>query len=215
MPTIICRTEQDEIGALDAFGNVVHHLRSTSMVTSDTKLVGYNILQFDAPVLVTRCRLLGVKPPALDIRKYGSKDITDVMADLCFGLDPDKAILRRSQASMLARFGIESHDATSGKDIAAMVERQDWEAIAAHCQADLDGLRELYRRLYGPKARGILVDLETAAIEDAQDYRAFIKYDGRVSKPEAIEASITEKLTKAALDPYLCRMVCLGYEVLG
>jgi hypothetical protein len=215
MPTSIFTDEQDEQHGLAVFVDLVNDLRSRCMVTSDTRLVGFNILQFDAPVLVTRCRLLGVTPPALDIRKYGSKDIIDVMADLVLGLDPDKAILRRSQKALAARFGIPSTDSTSGADVARMAAEGDRDGIAAHCQADIDVLRELFRRVHGPKAKGILVDLETVAIDNAAEYRAYIKPDGRVSKPEAIEASITEKLTKAALDPYLCRIVCLGWDVLA
>jgi DNA polymerase III epsilon subunit-like protein len=215
MATSIFHDEQDEQHGLAVFVDLVNDLRARSLVTSDTRLVTFNGIGFDVPVLITRCRLLGIKPPALDLRKYGSKDITDVMADLCLGLDPDKAIMRRSQKAMAARFGIASTDTTSGADVAAMAARGDYEAIAAHCQADIDVLRELFRRVHGAKAKGILLDLETCAIDNAAEYRAYIKPDGRVSKPDAIEASITEKLTKAALDPYLCRIVCLGWEVLA
>jgi DNA polymerase III epsilon subunit-like protein len=215
MPTSIFTDEQDEQHGLAVFVDLVNDLRSRCMVTSDTRLVGFNILQFDAPVLVTRCRLLGVTPPALDIRKYGSKDITDVMADLCLGLDPDKAIMRRSQKAMAARFGIASTDTTSGADVAQMVMEGRFEAIAAHCQADIDVLRELFRRVHGAKAKGILLDLETAPVDNVADYRAYIKGDARLTDPKKVEADIEVKLGKAGLDPYLCRVVCLGWEVLA
>ena len=215
MPTLICRNETAEATALDDFGSVIHNRRATCMVNSDTRLVGFNILSFDAPVLVTRYRLLGITPPALEIRKYGSRDITDLYADLGFNGEGGQAIMSRSQRALLARFGIPTADTTSGADVAAMVAAGDYDAIAKHCQADLDGLRELYRRVYGANAKGILLDLETAAIANVSEYRAYIKGDSRLTDPKKVEADIEAKLGKAALDPYLCRIVCLGYEVLA
>ena len=215
MPTFICRTEADEAHTLDIFRNSVHHLRSTCLMATDTKLVTFNGLSFDLPVLITRYRLLGLTPLTCDVRKYGSKDVIDLMADLTFNDNAGAAILSRSQASLARRFGIPTPDPTSGKDVAAMVAAGDYDAVAAHCQADLDVLRELYRRVYGAKAKGVLLDLETVAIANLADYRADIKGDKRLTDPKKVEADIDAKLEKAALDPYLCRIACLGFEILA
>ena len=185
------------------------------MVTSDCKICTFNGLSFDLPVLITRCRLLGVTPVSADVRKYGSKDVVDLMADLTFNDNGGATILSRSQASLARRFGIPTPDQTSGKDVAALVAAGDYDAVAVHCAADLDVLRELFRRVYGERAKGVLLDLETAAIDNLADYRGSIKGDSRLTDPKKVEADIEAKLGKAALDPYLARIVVIGYEVIG
>ena len=211
MATLIFRTEAEERDGLEAF------LRLVTQQTADVdqRYIGFNILGFDAPVLVTRCRLLGLDPPRLDIRKYGSRNICDVMADLTFNGDGGAAVLSRGQKALATRFGLAVEDDTSGADVAAMVAAGDYDAIARHCQADIDTLKALYRRVYGDWRGGILLDLETVAIDHAADYRAFVKPDGRLTDEKKIAADIDHKLEKAALDPYLCRICCLGYEVLA
>lgn len=215
MPTITFRDEAEERVGLASFASLVHHQRTANMVVADTKLVTFNGIGFDVPVLLTRCRLLGVNPPAFDLRKYGSRDIVDVYADLSFNGEGGQAVMSRSQRALLARFGIPTADTTSGSDVAEMAARGDYEAIAAHCQADIDGLKALYQRVHGEGAKGILLDLETVAIDNAADYRQFVKPDGRLTDEKKIAADVDAKLLKAGLDPYLCRIVCLGWEVLA
>lgn len=215
MATMIFRTEAEEREGLAAFASIIHRERATNLIPLDTKLITFNGLSFDLPVLVTRMRLLGVKPPALDIRKYGSKDAIDLYAELSFNGEGGAAIMSRSQKALAARFGIPSLDDTSGADVAQMVAEGRYDDVAAHCQFDLNTMLALYWRVHGPEAKGILLDLETAPVDNAAEYRQFVKPDGRLTDEKKIAADVDTKLGKAGLDPYLCRIVCLGYEVIG
>jgi hypothetical protein len=148
----------------------------------------------------------------LDIRKYGSRDIVDLMADLTFSGADGCAVMSRSLKAMAARFGLGVQDETNGSDVAALIAAGDYEAVAAHCESDVQTTVALYRKLHGNRP-AIVVDIETAAIDNAFEFRTFVKPDGRLSDPKKIEADIDSKLLKAPLDPFLCRIVVLGYEV--
>jgi predicted PolB exonuclease-like 3'-5' exonuclease len=54
----------------------------------------------------------------------------------------------------------------------------------------------------------IILDLETISIDNAA---AYIKPAGNLRDPEKIKASILERAEKAALNPWLCRIVALGW----
>lgn len=58
----------------------------------------------------------------------------------------------------------------------------------------------------------IVFDLETAAIDNAADY---VKPAGNLKDPDKIKASIEERASKAALNPWLCRIIALGWCVEG
>ncbi len=106
-------------------------------------LVGFNCLSFDLPVLIRRCQYLGVEPPQLDLHKYHSADVIDLMQVLSF----NGAIKAHSQAFYQRRFGIATGDTTKGSEIPALVVAGEWAKVEDHCRADVDGLRQLAARL--------------------------------------------------------------------
>lgn len=89
---------------------------------------------FDIPVLVTRSIVLGVPYPRISVRKYGSPDYDDLMLDLSFGETVDY----KSLAFWCARLKLDvPEDASTGKDVAGFVAAGDWDAVEAHCRADV------------------------------------------------------------------------------
>jgi len=54
----------------------------------------------------------------------------------------------------------------------------------------------------------IIIDLESVAIDNAA---AYIKPAGNLKDPEKIKASIMERAEKASLNPWLCRIIALGW----
>lgn len=67
--------------------------------------------------------------------------------------------------------------------------------------------------------RFIVIDLETAAHPDAANWLEPVQPDSRLKDPAKKAASIAEKTAerdeKLGLDPDLCRIVALGYHVVG
>lgn len=106
--------------------------------------VGYNCVAFDLPVLIQRSRLLSVPYPRITLRKYGSPDCYDLMLELSHnGLTGYKSL-----AFWCRRFGLDvPEDATSGKDIAALVAAGAWDVIEAHCRADITKTWMLAQRI--------------------------------------------------------------------
>jgi hypothetical protein len=126
--------EQDEASALEEFALA---LRVHPGDLTCRHLVGFRILGFDLPWLVTRARLLGVPFPTLDTRKYGNRDITDLHSLLTFDGNAPEGAFRRSLQNLARRFGIDVLDQTCGKDIAQMVKDNDFAGIVAHCRSDV------------------------------------------------------------------------------
>jgi DNA polymerase III epsilon subunit-like protein len=212
MPTLICRNEQDERAALETLARVRSDLRNQT--ASEPYWIGYNNQSFDGPVLETRARLLGLPPFYMDLRKYGSRNVCDLYAELTFNGSDGCAVMSRSLKAMAARFGIANSDGFSGDQVAELVRAGQYEDVAAHCQADIDTTLALFTRLH-PRWHGLVIDLETASIDGVEQYRQYVKPDGRLTDPAKQAADIEKKLEKAPLDPYLCRIVCVGYEVVG
>ena len=108
-------------------------------------LVGYNVVAFDLPILLTRSRILGVSHPRYDIRKYGCPGVVDLMLDLSFG----GVVEYQSLDFWCKRLGLVTpDDPTSGADIAGMVEAGNFDGIVSHCQADLAKTTALCNRLW-------------------------------------------------------------------
>lgn len=107
--------------------------------------VGFNCVGFDLPVLIQRSRILRVAYPRVTIRKYGSPDCDDLMLDLSFGGLTDY----HSLDFYCRRLALDvPEDYTSGKDIAALVASGDWQAVEAHCRADVARTYALAQRIY-------------------------------------------------------------------
>ena len=98
--------------------------------------VGYNV-NFDLPVLMTRSRILGVTHPRIELRKYGTAGIRDLMLELSFGGINDF----RSLNFWCKRFNLTvPEDPNTGKDIAALVDEdteEAWDQIRQHVTADV------------------------------------------------------------------------------
>lgn len=105
--------------------------------------VGYNQVGFDLPILLRRSLYLGVTAPALNLDKYRTPHI-DLQQRLSFnGTKP-----YRSLSWYCRRLGLDVPcDETSGKDIGQLVSEGQWEAVAAHCRADVLKTRALAERL--------------------------------------------------------------------
>lgn len=114
--------------------------------------VGFNILNFDLPVLMRRAQLLGLKYPTLSLDRYRSPHI-DLLERLSF----NGRLTYRSLAFYCRRFGIPVEDQTQGADIAALVTAGNWESIGAHCEADVDKTVKLAEKLGWLKAAWVEV----------------------------------------------------------
>lgn len=113
-------------------------------VSAAPAILGFNILEFDLPVLIRRSQYLGLQPPAaaINLDRYRTPHV-DLMQRLSF----NGKLTMRSLDFYCKRFGIEVADPHSGKDVEALVAAGDWSAVAAHCRADLVKTRALAERL--------------------------------------------------------------------
>lgn len=109
----------------------------------DERLVGYNCVAFDLPVLIQRSRILNVPAPRIDLKKWGCPDVIDLMLLLSHG----GLTGYKSLSFWCRRLGIDVPDDSSGKDIAGMVAAGEWDRIVAHCRADLVKTKALADRI--------------------------------------------------------------------
>lgn len=106
-------------------------------------LVGFNCLKFDLPVLIRRAQYLGAYVPSVQIDKYRHPSVTDLQMVLSF----NGAINFRGLRFYAKRFGIPVTDATTGADIARLVQVEDWPAVIAHVQSDVTTTAALAAKL--------------------------------------------------------------------
>lgn len=97
------------------------------------RLVGFNLCGYDLPLMMRRSLYLGVPCPSIPIGRYKHPDVDDLMLSLSF----DGAVKFRSLWFYCKRFGIQVPDETTGADIAGLVAEGHWEAVEAHCRADV------------------------------------------------------------------------------
>jgi DNA polymerase elongation subunit (family B) len=138
--TMTCPTELDEAMALEMFWKD----------TANATLVGFRIRTFDAPMLMARSRYLGVKCPPLDLGKYGrSGRIIDLWDVLTFGLSDYEttSVMPRRLKSYAKRYGLEVEDQIDGKEIPALVQAGDWDAVRSHIESDVRLTVALAQRL--------------------------------------------------------------------
>ena len=110
---------------------------------SQTTLIGYNLLGYDALVLLRRSLYLGLKAPQLQVDKYRHPMIVDLMQLMAFG----GTLKYRSLAFYLRRFGIPADDPVTGADVPRLVQEGQWDAIRHHVQSDVLATLALARRL--------------------------------------------------------------------
>jgi predicted PolB exonuclease-like 3'-5' exonuclease len=107
------------------------------------RLIGFNVLAFDLPVIIRRSQYLGVKTKPIAMGKYRHPDVDDLMTFLNF----DGTIKTHGLKFYAKRFGIPIDDAISGKEIGALVDAGKWNDVTAHCRSDLFTTAALARRL--------------------------------------------------------------------
>lgn len=116
------RADADESLLLDRFWEQV----------GNSRLIGFNILQFDLPVLIRRSQLLGVAYPALNLDRYRTPHV-DLLQKLSF----NGAITFRSLSFYARRFRIPCEDTTAGSDIPGLVAAGEWDIVKHHCECDI------------------------------------------------------------------------------
>jgi hypothetical protein len=136
-PTVwLAHNEADEKAILTRFwAQFLAHKRPT--------LIGFNCIGYDLPLMVRRSLYLGVKTPPLQIGKYRHDGIVDLMLSLSF----DGLQKYRGLSFYTNRFGIDVPDESTGKDVAGLVAAGDWQAVTAHCRADVLRTAALARRM--------------------------------------------------------------------
>lgn len=108
-----------------------------------TKIVGYNIIGFDIPVLCVRSMMLGIKREhqlPVDLRKYGNNQFTDLMVAR-FPLG--KA---RSMHDMASLYGIKVPEPDLD---GSMVYEMSAQQIIRHVESDVFVTRGLHKRMMG------------------------------------------------------------------
>lgn len=143
--------ETDEINRVEVINNEGREaavLREFWTAVRDTAhgvlpLVTFNGRAFDLPLLMVRSRLLGVtNAPELNVDRYRSPH-PDLLALLTF----HGALPARSLKWFAKRFGLDTSDAFSGREIATLYEDGNWDAIRSHCDSDVTLTRQLAERL--------------------------------------------------------------------
>ena len=112
-------------------------------------IIGFNILNFDLPTIMFRSALLGVKTRSLDLRRYSTKPIVDLMEVLA-GWNPQN---RKSLNWFLKRFGIETKTG-DGSQIYEMYKQGKMDEIREYCRQDVLKTKELFYKIcevYLPK----------------------------------------------------------------
>lgn len=131
---LLAKNEEMERALLEAFFLLAQH----------SLFVGFNILQFDLPVLLRRALYLGVKAPKVLLGKYRHPRVLDVMQELSY----DGLLKYRSQAFYCKRFGIDvEDDEFEGIDIPHLFRVGNFEAVTNHVRCDVLQVRALAERV--------------------------------------------------------------------
>lgn len=132
------RETTSEAEMVDGFWRFVRSVQRDGGV-----LVGFNCLSFDLPILLRRSLYLEVPPAPVALDKYRHDGVIDVAHELTFG----GRMTWRSLAFYCKRFGIAFDDSVAGEQIAQLVASGRWDAIAAHCEADVAATAALAQRI--------------------------------------------------------------------
>lgn len=134
----VCNSDGTERDMLAEFWSRVWDQRTNSV----TPLVTFNGRSYDLPLLMVRSRLLGIPYPALNVDRYRSPH-PDLIRILTF----DGVLDYRSLTWFAKRFGLNTDDAFSGKEIAQLHADGNWDAITKHCESDVLLTRQLAERV--------------------------------------------------------------------
>lgn len=106
--------------------------------------IGFNILDFDLPVLVRRSQYLDVTYPDIELGRYRHAGSVDLMQILTW----DGKVSPRSMNFYCKRFGITGpEDKHNGADVPGLVAMGDYESVKRHCAADVIKEWKLAERL--------------------------------------------------------------------
>lgn len=134
--TLRCEDEKGERYALGVLWEQYYH--------SDCKLVTYNGLGYDLPLLLRRSLYLGIKTPYIQVDRFKHPQVIDLMAILSM----DGKLKAHSLSFYLNRFGYPNGGPDiTGADIAARYQVGDWAAIEQHCRMDVEATAWLAERI--------------------------------------------------------------------
>lgn len=108
----------------------------------DHRLVGFNCLMFDLPILQRRSLYLGVRSTPVSLDRYRTE-----VVDLADILTYHGKMTWRSLEFYAKRFDIAYDNSVKGEDILKLAAAGNWTAIANHALADATTTRELAARM--------------------------------------------------------------------
>lgn len=133
-PRVVTREQDSERDLLDGFW----------LHTAGFRMVGFNCLGFDLPVLLRRSLYLGIVPPAFQLNRYRHPQVTDLMMELTYDglIDAHKLAFYRKRLALDV-----PEDPHTGSDIARLYTEGNWPAIAHHVRTDVMVTAQLAARL--------------------------------------------------------------------
>jgi predicted PolB exonuclease-like 3'-5' exonuclease len=134
---------KDETQERTLLGKVFDNWFSSHNTADWPILVTFNGLGFDLPLLLRRALYLGVRAPNIQIDRYKHPHVIDLMALL----NLDGRLKSHSLRFYANRFGIPVDDESTGADIGALVEADNWQAVEAHCASDVAATYALAKRM--------------------------------------------------------------------
>ena len=149
--TISAKNKADESGALCEFmGDVLSNVRQ---IDTRLEVVGHNV-QWDLRFIYQRCIVHRVKPPhkllACIMAKPWGDNIRDTM--LLWHPDRDRKISLDKLCKVL---GVQSPKGEmDGSKVYDAYKAGEWREIAAYCSADVEAVRNVFRRLTFIENRG-------------------------------------------------------------
>jgi hypothetical protein len=137
--TSIARNEGFERKALREFWG------SVTMRAVLPRFCGYNILGFDLPLVVRRSWVLGVPVPEINMRRYSTEHVVDLM-QLLYNWGNGPGPRSRGLKEVAAMYGIENPlPDLDGSKVAEM----DDDTLAAYCENDVRMARALAQKMKG------------------------------------------------------------------
>ena len=103
--------------------------------------MGYNIIKFDLPFLITRGLKYGITEIQEIRANYYLLDLYEVIQRY---LLPNRHVKQKTICSFL---GLEIRDEIDGSEIPSLFEQKKFDKIKEHCKSDIKLTRELYKLL--------------------------------------------------------------------